>query len=234
MSPHLSQLTETLLTGPGPSCVPAAVYSGPQSADHRTSRSTIPQPHGRSPEPAAAGHGHGEPLDAACQWHRFGRHGDVLRQPDRARRPGADSGQRGVRPADGDVATRLRAEVDTVEFPWGTPVVPEAVRGQLAKKSYRIVAVVHAETSTGVRSPVAEIGSFVKQTGALYLIDTVTSLGGIPVTMDEWGCDVMYSGTQKCLSCPPGLSPVSFRTGPWPKLTSRVTKVPNWYLDAST
>ena len=109
-----------------------------------------------------------------------------------------------------DVAGRLRAEVDTLEFPWGTPVVPEAVRDRLAEREYDLVAVVHAETSTGVCNPVAEIGSLVRACDALYLVDTVTSLGGIPVTMDAWGADVVYSGTQKCLSCPPGLSPVSF------------------------
>jgi alanine-glyoxylate transaminase/serine-glyoxylate transaminase/serine-pyruvate transaminase len=130
-----------------------------------------------------------------------------------------------------DVATRLRADVDTLEFPWGKPVVPDTVHQQLARKSYRLVAVVHAETSTGVCSPVAEIGGLVRQTEALYLVDTVTSLGGMPVAMDDWGCDVMYSGTQKCLSCPPGLSPVSFSERAVAKLTSRGTKVPNWYLD---
>jgi alanine-glyoxylate transaminase/serine-glyoxylate transaminase/serine-pyruvate transaminase len=130
-----------------------------------------------------------------------------------------------------DVATRLRAQVDTVEFPWGSPVEPESVRRQLAQKSYRIVAVVHAETSTGACSPVAEIGAIVRQTEALYLVDTVTSLGGMPVAMDAWGCDAMYSGTQKCLSCPPGLAPVSFSERAVAKLTARATKVPNWYLD---
>ena len=130
-----------------------------------------------------------------------------------------------------DVAGRLRAEVDTLEFPWGTPVVPEAVRDRLAEREYDLVAVVHAETSTGVCNPVAEIGRLVRACDALYLVDTVTSLGGIPVTMDAWGADVLYSGTQKCLSCPPGLAPVSFSERAVAKLQSRSTKVPNWYLD---
>lgn len=130
-----------------------------------------------------------------------------------------------------DVATRLGAQVDVLEFEWGTPVVPEKVKEQLAKGPYHIVAVVHAETSTGVVNPVQAIGDLVKPTGALFLVDCVTSLGGMPVTMDEWGADALYSGTQKCLSCPPGLSPVSFSDRALEKLKKRKAKVPNWYLD---
>ena len=132
-----------------------------------------------------------------------------------------------------DVASRLGAEVDTIEFEWGTPVDVSAVAEQLKKGPYAIVAVVHAETSTGVRNPVQEIGDLVTKTGALYLVDCVTSLGGIPVNMDAWHCDVLYSGTQKCLSCPPGLAPISFSARAVDKLKNRKTKVPNWYLDLS-
>ncbi len=132
-----------------------------------------------------------------------------------------------------DVAGRLGAQVDVLEFPWGTPVVPEKVAEQLKKGPYSLVAVVHAETSTGVRNPVQEIGDLVAPTGALYLVDCVTSLGGIPVEMDKWHCDILYSGTQKCLSCPPGLAPVSFSQRAVDKLKARKTKVPNWYLDLS-
>jgi len=132
-----------------------------------------------------------------------------------------------------DVASRLGAEVDQLDFEWGTPVVLEKVKEQLAQKAYKIVAVVHAETSTGVRNPVAEIGELVKQTDALYLVDAVTSFGGIPVKVDEWGIDALYSGTQKCLSCPPGLAPISFSAKAVKKLQERKTKVPNWYLDLS-
>jgi alanine-glyoxylate transaminase/serine-glyoxylate transaminase/serine-pyruvate transaminase len=105
------------------------------------------------------------------------------------------------------------------------------VQEKLAEKEYAIVAVVHAETSTGVCNPVQAIGELVRPTGTLYLVDTVTSLGGMPVKMDEWGVDVLYSGTQKCLSCPPGLAPVSFSARAVEKLRSRQSKVPNWYLD---
>lgn len=132
-----------------------------------------------------------------------------------------------------DVAARLRAEVDILEFPWGTPVEVEAVRKKIAEHHYHLVAVVHAETSTGVCNPVAEIGNLLRGNGTLYLVDTVTSLGGLPVLMDAWGVDAMYSGTQKCLSCPPGLSPVSFSQRALAKLQGRATKVPNWYLDLS-
>jgi alanine-glyoxylate transaminase/serine-glyoxylate transaminase/serine-pyruvate transaminase len=130
-----------------------------------------------------------------------------------------------------DVAGRLRADVDTLEFEWGTPVRPETVREKLAEGPYAMVAVVHAETSTGVCNPVADIGALVAPTGALYLVDTVTSLGGMPVELDAWHGDALYSGTQKCLSCPPGLAPVSFSERAMAKLRARESKVPNWYLD---
>lgn len=130
-----------------------------------------------------------------------------------------------------DVATRLRARVDTLEFPWGTPVIPEEAKKKIESESYKIVAVIHAETSTGVRNPVAEIGSLLEGSDAIYLVDSVTGLGGIRVAMDEWNCDALYSGTQKCLSCPPGLSPLSFSEKAMAKLNARKTKVPNWYLD---
>jgi alanine-glyoxylate transaminase/serine-glyoxylate transaminase/serine-pyruvate transaminase len=132
-----------------------------------------------------------------------------------------------------DVAGRLGAQVDALEFEWGTPVLVDRVAEKLKENRYQIVAVVHAETSTGVRNPVAEIGSLVRDNGALYLVDGVTSLGGIPVQLDTWGVDAFYSGTQKCLSCPPGLAPLSFSDRAVEKLKARSTKVPNWYLDLS-
>jgi alanine-glyoxylate transaminase/serine-glyoxylate transaminase/serine-pyruvate transaminase len=95
------------------------------------------------------------------------------------------------------------------------------------------VAVVHAETSTGVRQPLEEISKMVHEAGALFLVDTVTSLGGIDVRIDEWGIDAVYSGTQKCLSCPPGLSPVSFGPRALQAMDKRKTKVQSWYLDLS-
>jgi len=132
-----------------------------------------------------------------------------------------------------DVATRLGANVDSLEFPWGTPVVLEKVKLQLAKKKYDLVAVVHAETSTGVANPIDKIGQLVNENRALFLVDAVTSVGGMLIEMDRWGIDALYSGTQKCLSCPPGLAPISFSSKAVEKLTNRKTKVPNWYLDLS-
>jgi alanine-glyoxylate transaminase/serine-glyoxylate transaminase/serine-pyruvate transaminase len=97
----------------------------------------------------------------------------------------------------------------------------------------KIVAVVHAETSTGVLTPVEEISRLAREAGALFVLDTVTSLGGCPVKLDEWGIDAAYSGTQKCLSCPPGLSPVSFSARAMETATRRKRKVQSWYLDVN-
>ncbi len=130
-----------------------------------------------------------------------------------------------------DVATRLGARVDILEFPWGTPAITERLEEKIKKDTYDIVAVVHAETSTGVKNPVKEIGSVLKGMDTIYLVDAVTSLGGIEVRMDDWNIDVLYSGTQKCLSCPPGLAPLSFSEKAMAKLNKRKSKVPNWYLD---
>ncbi len=127
-----------------------------------------------------------------------------------------------------DVATRLGADVDTLEFEWGTPVLVDVVKAKLAEKSYKIVAVVHAETSTGVMNPVPEIGALLKGSDSLYLVDAVTSFGGIQINLDDWGIDVIYSGTQKCLSCPPGLAPISFSDRAVEAIKARKTKVPNW------
>ncbi len=132
-----------------------------------------------------------------------------------------------------DVAGRLGATVDALNFDWGTAVDVDAVAQKLRLQKYQLVAVVHAETSTGVRNDVAAIGQLVKENGAMYLVDGVTSLGGLPVTLDAWGVDAFYSGTQKCLSCPPGLSPASFSQRAIERITQRKTKVPNWYLDVS-
>jgi len=132
-----------------------------------------------------------------------------------------------------DVAARLGARVDSLEFEWGTPVIPERVEEKLKTAKYKIVAVVHAETSTGVRNPVEHISQILKGKDTFFLVDTVTSLGGIKVAVDEWGVDALYSGTQKCLSCPPGLAPVSFSERAVDAILGRDTKVPNWYLDIS-
>jgi alanine-glyoxylate transaminase/serine-glyoxylate transaminase/serine-pyruvate transaminase len=130
-----------------------------------------------------------------------------------------------------EIAMRLGAQVDALEFEWGTPVQPEAVEKKLRDKAYKLVAMVHAETSTGVRNPAAEIGRLVRGSDSLYLLDAVTSLGGIEVDVDGWGVDALYSGSQKCLSCPPGLSPVTFSERALKAVAGRKTKTPSFYLD---
>jgi alanine-glyoxylate transaminase/serine-glyoxylate transaminase/serine-pyruvate transaminase len=132
-----------------------------------------------------------------------------------------------------DVAQRCGAQADTVEAEWGTALDPQAFKNALAKKTYKLVALVHAETSTGVLQPLDDIAKVVKDAGALLLVDAVTSLGGAPVRVDELGIDACYSGTQKCLSCPPGLSPVTFSDRAVQVMRSRKTKVQSWYLDLS-
>jgi alanine-glyoxylate transaminase/serine-glyoxylate transaminase/serine-pyruvate transaminase len=130
-----------------------------------------------------------------------------------------------------DVAERLGARVDSMEYEWGTPVLVDEVAEKLKQNNYKIVAMVHAETSTGVANPVEAIGELVKGTDSLFLVDTVTSLGGMEVAVDKWGIDIIYSGTQKCLSCPPGIAPVSVSDRAVEILRNREKKVPNWYLD---
>ena len=132
-----------------------------------------------------------------------------------------------------DVCERLGANVDSINQKWGEPITPNMVSKKINNKKYDLIAIVHAETSTGVLNPVEKIAPLIKQTNALFVVDAVTSLGGITICMDDWGIDALYSGTQKCLSCPPGLSPVSFSSRAVDKLMNRKTKVPNWYLDLS-
>jgi alanine-glyoxylate transaminase/serine-glyoxylate transaminase/serine-pyruvate transaminase len=132
-----------------------------------------------------------------------------------------------------DVAERCGAKVTKVEAPWGRIIEPaqiaEAVRGRQPK----LVAVVHAETSTGALTPVEEISKIARDAGALFVLDAVTSLGGCAVRLDDWQVDAVYSGTQKCLSCPPGLSPVSLSSRAMEVATQRKGKVQSWYLDVN-
>lgn len=132
-----------------------------------------------------------------------------------------------------DIVGRLGGKLMRVEAEWGKPINPQDVEKALKSESVKLVAIVHAETSTGVRQPLEEISRIAKEHGALLLVDTVTSLGGCEVDVDAWGIDACYSGTQKCLSCPPGLSPVSFSAAAMDALRSRKSKVSSWYLDLS-
>lgn len=119
-----------------------------------------------------------------------------------------------------------------VQDAWGEPVDVEKVAAALkAHPETKIVAFVHAETSTGARSDAQAIVAMAQQHGALTIMDAVTSLGGIPLTIDAWGVDAVYSGSQKCLSCSPGLSPVSFGDRAIEKIQARTKKVQSWFLD---
>jgi len=130
-----------------------------------------------------------------------------------------------------DIATRAGATVNKVEQEWGKPIDPADVKAALEKCDPKLVAIVHAETSTGVLQPLEEIGKMVRDKGSLFVVDAVTSYCGTDLRVDEWGIDAIYSGTQKCLSAPPGLSPVSFSDRAVKVLDERKTKVQSWFLD---
>ncbi|HMK91484.1 MAG TPA: alanine--glyoxylate aminotransferase family protein [Thermoleophilia bacterium] len=121
-----------------------------------------------------------------------------------------------------------------VDDDWGTPVsLAKLAEALEANPDARIVSFVHAETSTGVRSDAAGIAALAHERGALVIADTVTSLGGIPVLVDEWKLDAVYSGSQKCLSCTPGLSPVTFSEAALDKVRTRKTRCQSWFMDLS-
>ena len=130
-----------------------------------------------------------------------------------------------------EVARRCGAEVVEVTGEWGRALAPEDFRAAAAGGRFQVMAVVHAETSTGVLQPMEGMRAAADETGALLLADCVTSLAGVPVELDAWGVDAAYSGTQKCLSCPPGLAPVSFSERAVGVLRGRREKVQSWYLD---
>jgi alanine-glyoxylate transaminase / serine-glyoxylate transaminase / serine-pyruvate transaminase len=132
-----------------------------------------------------------------------------------------------------DVAGRAGAAVTTIERPWGQVFDLQQIRDCLQKVRPKVLGIVHAETSTGAWQPAAELGKLCHEFDVLLILDTVTSLGGVPVALDDWEVDGAYSGTQKCLSCPPGLAPVSFSSRALDTITSRKTKVQSWYLDMS-
>ncbi len=122
----------------------------------------------------------------------------------------------------------LRAEAE-----WGKPVAADLVADQASGRGPSLIAVVHGETSTGVLQPLDEIGALARRTGALLLADTVTSLGGQPVAVDETGIDICYSGSQKCLGSPPGLAPITVSERALKRLARRKSPPSTWYLDLS-
>ncbi|MDP3490468.1 MAG: alanine--glyoxylate aminotransferase family protein [Phenylobacterium sp.] len=130
-----------------------------------------------------------------------------------------------------DMAGRAGAEVVAVEDEWGTPVSLAKVEAALSGRQAKVLAFVHAETSTGVRSDAASLCALARKHGALSIVDCVTSLGGIAVDAAAWDADVLYSGTQKCLSAPPGLSPVAFSKRAVAAIAGRTEKPRNWLFD---
>jgi alanine-glyoxylate transaminase/serine-glyoxylate transaminase/serine-pyruvate transaminase len=120
-----------------------------------------------------------------------------------------------------------------VESPWGQIIEPDQISAVLKDRKPKLVAIVHAETSTGALTPAEEISRLAHEAGALMVLDTVTSLGGCPVRIDQWEIDAVYSGTQKCLSCPPGLAPISLSDRAMRTIAGRHKKVQSWYLDVN-
>jgi alanine-glyoxylate transaminase/serine-glyoxylate transaminase/serine-pyruvate transaminase len=132
-----------------------------------------------------------------------------------------------------DMADRYGGDVRQIEKPWGDVFSLDDLRAGLEQHRPAILALVHAETSTGARQPLEGVADLCREFDCLLLIDSVTSLGGVPLMLDEWGVDVAYSGSQKCLSCPPGIAPLTLGPRAVEKLNNRKTKVANWYLDMS-
>jgi alanine-glyoxylate transaminase/serine-glyoxylate transaminase/serine-pyruvate transaminase len=130
------------------------------------------------------------------------------------------------------MAQRYGATVDRLERPWGEIFDPAEIEKQLSQKKYKLLAFVQAETSTGaLQLAVKDIAAAAHKHGALVVMDCVTSLGGVPVEIDNWDVDIAYSCSQKCLSCPPGLAPLTVGPRARDFLRARKTPVANWYLD---
>jgi alanine-glyoxylate transaminase/serine-glyoxylate transaminase/serine-pyruvate transaminase len=132
-----------------------------------------------------------------------------------------------------EVARRAGAQVTRVDSVPGTPLDEAAMEEAISRVTPAVVAFVHAETSTGVCQPVERIARAARDAGAMVVLDCVTSLAGMPLELDAWGIDAAYSGTQKCLSCPPGLSPLSVSPRAMQRVAARRTPVQSWYLDLS-
>ena len=131
-----------------------------------------------------------------------------------------------------DIVGRCGGTAANIEMPWGQIISPDQVEDRLKREGgAKAVALVHAETSTGAHQPLEGMGSLCRRYGALLIVDAVTSLGGVPVRTDDWGIDACYSGTQKCLSCPPGLAPLTMSPRALEVIKGRKTKTHSWYLD---
>lgn len=132
-----------------------------------------------------------------------------------------------------EIVKRVGGRLIRVDAPWGRTIDPEDVRKAAEGKPPKLIAAVHAETSTGVCQPLDDLAGIANEQGALFLVDMVTSLGGMDTGLDKHKIDIAYSGTQKCISCPPGLSPVSFNDRALEVIKNRKTPVVSWYLDMS-
>ena len=132
-----------------------------------------------------------------------------------------------------DIVERIGGKVVKVEAPWGEIVAQNRMIEAIRKARPKVVGIVHAETSTGVCQPLQDIGKASREVGAFLVADCVTSLGGVPLEVDEWGVDVAHSGTQKCLSCPPGLAPITFSDRAVEAIRARRTRVPSYYVDVA-
>jgi len=129
------------------------------------------------------------------------------------------------------MAERQEAKVTVIESQWGQPTDPEKVAKALKAKAYKVITLVHAETSTGVLQPMDEIVKLAKKHGVMILLDTVTSLGGVELNADEWGLDAAYSCSQKCIGAPSGLAPVTFSERAIQAAKNRKHPIRSWYLD---
>lgn len=152
-----------------------------------------------------------------------------------------EPGDRAIVGVNGVFGSRLATMVERhggtalpIEVPWGTTIPLELLRDRLSRSApVKAVVLVHAETSTGARQPLEDVGSLCRDYDALLIVDAVTSLGGVPVEVDAWGIDACYSGTQKCLSCPPGLAPLTLSSRAVHSLQQRTTPCRSWYFDFS-
>ncbi|MBI2818472.1 MAG: alanine--glyoxylate aminotransferase family protein [Acidobacteria bacterium] len=132
-----------------------------------------------------------------------------------------------------EIIERCGAKLTRIDCPWGTAADPDQVREAVHGKKLKLLGVVHSETSTGVCQPLEPLREIAQETGALLVVDTVSSLGGLPLEVDRWEIDVCYSGSQKCLACPPGLAPITVGERAMEVLRHRRTPVQSWYLDLS-
>jgi len=133
-----------------------------------------------------------------------------------------------------NIAQRCGAEIIKLDAEWGHIIEPEAIEAALkSQKKVKLLALVHAETSTGVLQPLTDASQLAKQQEALFLVDAVTSLGGHELAVDDWGIDICYSCSQKCLSCPPGLSPITVNQKAMDTIPNRSHAIPSYYFDLS-